>query len=232
MIGLVIATKNRHKVAEIQAILGTRFHCRTLDDFQTTPEIIEDAGTFAGNATKKAIAIAKWLSEARASEDELKDSETFVLADDSGLEVDALGGAPGVHSARFAAQDTGERGNSSTADNNAKLLRLPKGVPLGKRMARFRCVIALTPVLESRHQTASPVCSADEFELQTRIFEGTCEGEIQLLPAGAGGFGYDPLFVPSGYTQTFGELPEEVKNKLSHRYKALEKLRSQLGQMA
>ena len=153
----------------------------------------------------------------------------FVLADDSGLEVDALKGAPGVHSARFAALDTGGAGNSPTAANNAKLLRLLKGVPLEKRTARFRCVMALTPVLSARPANASPVCAADAFELQTELFEGTCEGRIEFQERGEGGFGYDPLFVPEGHEQTFGELPEEVKNRLSHRARALAKLKEKLN---
>ena len=148
-----------------------------------------------------------------------------MLADDSGLEVDALNGAPGVHSARFAALDTGKPGNSSTPENNAKLLRLLGDLPLDRRTARFRCVLALTPVPRPEPEGASPVCYAEEAELQTELFEGTCEGRIGFAPRGRGGFGYDPLFIPSGYEQTFGELSEEVKNRLSHRARALEKLR-------
>ncbi len=135
--------------------------------------------------------------------------------------MDYLNGAPGVHSARFAALDKDE--NSPDADNNAKLLRLLKDVPVEKRTGRFRCVIALVPVPEEKIEGASPVCYADEFEAQ--LFDGACEGRIQLAPHGAGGFGYDPLFVPDGFTQSFAELGEDVKNKLSHRAKALEKLK-------
>jgi XTP/dITP diphosphohydrolase len=151
-----------------------------------------------------------------------------VLADDSGLEVDALGGAPGVHSARFAALDTGAPGNSTTAENNAKLLRLLKDVPQDKRTARFRCVVALTPVLRSAEESASPVCYADDLEIETELFEGVCEGKIGLTPRGRGGFGYDPLFIPTGYDHTFGELDEGIKNKLSHRARALALLRPRL----
>jgi XTP/dITP diphosphohydrolase len=154
------------------------------------------------------------------------------LADDSGLEVDALGGAPGVHSARFAALDTATRGNSSPADNNAKLLRLLGDVPLQKRAARFRCVLALTPVLQLPNKNASPVCGADEFEVQTELFEGACNGRIDVALHGNGGFGYDPLFIPEGHDQTFGQLPEQVKNQLSHRAQALAKLKSHLEQWA
>jgi XTP/dITP diphosphohydrolase len=152
----------------------------------------------------------------------------YVLADDSGLEVDALGGAPGVHSARFAALDTGNQSNSTTAENNAKLLRLLKDVPLAKRTARFRCVVALTPVFRSKSESASPVCYADELELQTELFEGACEGRIGLAPSGRGGFGYDPLFTPVAHEATFAELGEAVKNQLSHRGKALAELKRRI----
>jgi XTP/dITP diphosphohydrolase len=235
MFTLVIATRNAHKVGEIRAILGDGFCYLTLDDFAGPPEVVEDAGTFAGNATKKAVALAKWLSHlqnprANAGSGEpgyLRD-RMFVLADDSGLEVDALSGAPGVHSARFAALDTGQPGNSPTVDNNAKLVRLLRDVPLDQRSARFRCVVALTPVPRAEPEGASPVCFAEEAELQTELFEGTSEGRITFAPRGRGGFGYDPLFVPNGYEQTFGELSEEVKNRLSHRAKALAELKTRL----
>jgi XTP/dITP diphosphohydrolase len=116
-------------------------------------------------------------------------------------------------------------GNSTDAENKTKLLRLLKDVPEKKRAARFRCVIALTPIIPAANEGASPVCYADEMETQTELFDGVCEGVIALAPAGNGGFGYDPLFVPSGYDRSFGELSSEVKNRLSHRAKALEKLR-------
>jgi XTP/dITP diphosphohydrolase len=155
----------------------------------------------------------------------MKDSNPIrVLADDSGLEVDALDGAPGVHSARFAALDSGAQGNSSDAENKTKLLRLLEGVPEPRRTARFRCVIALTPVTTVERGNASPVCSSDEAEMQTELFEGVCEGRIAFEPNGQGGFGYDPLFIPAGYAQSFAELAPEIKNQLSHRGKALEKL--------
>lgn len=217
---LLLATRNAHKVEEIRTILGDGFRCLTLNDFPGAPEVVEDALTFAGNATKKAVELARWLTD-HASR---ITSPDFVLADDSGLEVDALNGAPGVHSARFAAMDSGTPGNSRDGDNNAKLLRLLAELPLEKRTARFRCVLALTPVLSDSVENASPVCYADEFELQTQLFEGACAGRIQFAPGGKGGFGYDPLFVPDGFTQSFAELGEDVKNRLSHRAKALERL--------
>lgn len=244
MVTLLIATRNAHKVGEIRAILGDQFVYLTLNDLPEAPEVVEDAGTFAGNATKKAVAIASWAAtKVRSPKSEIRNPKSrhkgqhpassiqhpvsapdFVLADDSGLEVDALGGAPGVHSARFTALDTGASGNSTAAENNIKLLRLLNGLPLAQRGARFRCVLALTPVAPAQPEASSPVCYANELELQTELFEGICEGRIELEPKGLRGFGYDPLFVPHGYQQTFGELSEEVKNRLSHRAQALQKL--------
>ncbi len=221
MTTLLIATRNAHKVGEIRAILGDAFQFLTLNDFAAAPKVAEDAETFAGNATKKAAELARWLA-AKISNFEFRISNSaFVLADDSGLEVDALGGAPGVHSARFAAMDKTE--NAPDPDNNAKLLRLLKNIPAGKRAARFRCVIALVPVLPEKIEASSPVCFAEEAAALT--FDGACEGKIIFAPSGKNGFGYDPLFVPEGFTQTFAELGEDVKNKLSHRAQALEKLK-------
>src|ERR1039458_395619 len=224
MTTLLIATRNAHKAGEIRAILGAQFQFLMLNDFPAAPKVVEDAETFAGNATKKAMALARWLSNSSLV---TRHSSLFVLADDSGLEVDALDGAPGVHSARFAALDKSE--NSKDADNNTKLLRLLKDVPLKKRTARFRCVIALVPVPETSIESASPVCFADEFEAQ--IFDGACEGRIQFSPSGHGGFGYDPLFVPDGFDVSFAELDEDVKNKLSHRAKALAKLKDYFSKL-
>ena len=220
MTTLLIATRNAHKAGEIQAILGARCRCLTLKEFPDAPAVVEDADTFAGNATKKAVVLAKWLAEKQPTANSQQPTPHFILADDSGLEVDALNGAPGVHSARFAALDKSE--NSHDADNNAKLLRLLKDVPLEKRTGRFRCVIALVPVTNGKVESASPVCFASEFEAQ--IFDGACDGRIQFAASGQGGFGYDPLFVPDGFVQSFAELGEDVKNKLSHRAKALAKL--------
>jgi len=228
---LLLASRNTHKAGEIRAILGEKFQFLTLNDFRGAPKIVEDANTFAGNATKKAVELAHWLSSF-TSPVTRHPSPDFVLADDSGLEVDALNGAPGVHSARFTALDrsaggspASSAGKSPDADNNAKLLRRLKDVPTEKRTARFHCVIALTPVLSERIEVASPVCYADEFEMQTELFDGVCEGRIIFAPRGTNGFGYDPLFVPVGFEQTFAELGEDVKNKLSHRARALAKLK-------
>ena len=214
---MLIATRNRHKVGEIRAILGGSFQFLTLNDFPNVPEVVEDASSFAGNATKKTVELAKWLAVKHSTFNIQHPTSNFVLADDSGLEVDALDGAPGVHSARFAALDSTKSGNTPDADNNAKLLRLLKDVPLEKRIARFRCVIALAEI----HPPSSI--------LHPQIFDGACEGRIIFEPRGKNGFGYDPLFVPVGLEQTFAELGEDVKNKLSHRARALEKLKQWLG---
>jgi XTP/dITP diphosphohydrolase len=214
---LLIATHNTHKVGEIREILGSQFGFLTLNDFPDTPRIVEDADTFDGNATKKAVELAHWLSSSQPST--LNSQLFFVLADDSGLEVDALNGAPGVHSARFAAMDSSKTENSSTADNNARLLHLLKNIPLEKRTARFRCVIALVKI-NPQSAVANP-----------QLFDGVCEGRIAFEPLGQGGFGYDPLFVPDGFEQTFAELGDAVKNKSSHRAKALEKLRIYLSKL-
>ena len=221
MTTLLIATRNAHKVGEIQVILGANFRCRTLKDFPDAPAVVEDADTFAGNATKKAVELAKWLNIQHPTSNIQHSMPDFVLADDSGLEVDALDGAPGVHSARFAALDKSE--NSHDADNNAKLLRLLKDVPLEKRTARFHCVIALALVAGGASVHASRLVSSLAPPV---LFDGACEGRIQFSASGQGGFGYDPLFVPDGFTQSFAELGEDVKNQLSHRAKALAKLKT------
>jgi XTP/dITP diphosphohydrolase len=218
---LVIATRNLHKTGEIRTILGEHFEYVTLRDLPGAPDVIEDAETFEGNAAKKAATLAHWLIEQHES------LRGFVLADDSGLEVDALKGAPGVHSARFAALDEPSAPpakNSSDQKNNAKLLRLLANVPAEKRTAQFRCVIAVV-ALEKDASIASVTKGA-------RIFQGNCEGRIGFAPRGDGGFGYDPLFIPHGHAQSFAELGENVKNKLSHRAKALEKLKAHFASPA
>ncbi len=213
MTTIVIATRNAHKLDEIRSILGGAFQFLTLNDFPNAPKVVEDTPTFAGNAAKKAVELARWLAAVLPAT--CHTSPSFVLADDSGLEVDALAGAPGVHSARFAAMDRGaDSGNSPDADNNAKLLRLLKDVPPEKRTARFHCVIALV-AFNPKSEIRNP-----------KLFDGVCEGGITFKPRGQNGFGYDPLFVPDGFEQTFAELGDVVKNKLSHRAKALEKLKA------
>jgi XTP/dITP diphosphohydrolase len=222
---LLIATRNQHKVQEIRAILGDPFEYLTLVDFPQAPSVVEDASDFVGNAVKKAATLASWLQQRRPFQGCTPNPRFFVLADDSGLEVDALGGAPGVHSARFAALDAAAArgvepvrttGNSADADNNGKLLRLLAATPKVQRTARFRCVLALVQVYP-----VPPTAGA-------RVFEGVCDGHIDFAPRGQGGFGYDPLFVPAGYEQSFAELGEGVKNQLSHRARALAQLKEWL----
>jgi XTP/dITP diphosphohydrolase len=217
---LVLATRNAHKAKEVQQILGAAFDVRTMTDFGSPPPLVEDADTFRGNAEKKASQLAEWLASAHLP------SDTWVIADDSGLEVDALAGAPGVHSARFAAETAG---NAPDTANNAKLLKLLQGVPPEKRTARFRCAIAITPVLRAQPESASPVCYANESEFAMTVFEGGCEGTIATTPSGIGGFGYDPLFIPRGYSISFAELGDDVKNQISHRARALAKLQEHLS---
>jgi len=190
---IVVATANRGKLREIEEILAPLgLSIASLADYPDFPRVKEDGATFEENAVKKAQATAAFTG-------------TVALADDSGLEVDYLGGAPGVHSARFAGD------SADDAANNAKLLGLLEGVPWEKRTARFRCVIAV----------ATP-----EGEVITA--EGVAEGYILTAPRGAGGFGYDPLFYFPGYGQTFAELPPAVKNQVSHRARALARIKEAL----
>jgi XTP/dITP diphosphohydrolase len=180
---LIVATRNAHKVEEIRAILSA-FEVLDLSVLTDPPEVEETGSTFLENAILKAQAIS-----------ELTDA--LVLSDDSGLEVDSLGGDPGVYSSRYA----GEDGNDSL--NNEKLLREMDGQ--SERTARFRCVIVLA---------RGGKVLAD--------FSGAVEGQILQRNQGEGGFGYDPLFVPDGYERSFAGLGEEIKNGLSHRSRALE----------
>lgn len=231
MTTLFLATRNRHKVEEIRAVLGPGFRHLSVADFPNAPPVIEDADTFAANATKKAVKLAAWLSVSgdparrlAVPEEPSAEEEVFVLADDSGLEVDALGGAPGVHSARFAAMDSGRQSNSADDENNAKLLRLLAPVPAAGRTARFRCAIALTPVLRVS-PPPPPLVLEDQLRARTELYLGVCRGRIGSEPRGDKGFGYDPLFIPEGYSCTLAELGEPIKNQISHRARALAKLR-------
>ena len=229
MTTLLIATRNLHKVGEIRAVLGKTYRYLTLADFPAAPAVIEDAKTFAGNATKKAAELAAWcVSTVRHPPSTILDgSPGFVLADDSGLEVDALQGAPGVYSARFAALDASPGANSSDVANNAKLLCMLAEAPMERRTARFRCVIALTPI-PARDNTLI-VSTVADLVVQTRLFEGVCEGCVGFAPQGKGGFGYDPLFIPRMHTATFAELGESLKNRISHRAAALSRLQECLA---
>ncbi|MCF7730511.1 MAG: RdgB/HAM1 family non-canonical purine NTP pyrophosphatase [Akkermansiaceae bacterium] len=180
---LIVATRNRHKSTEIRALVGARFEVLDATDFPDFPEVEETGTTFLENATLKAVAISRLV-------------DGWVLADDSGLEVDALDGRPGVWSSSFG----GVEGDH--ARNNARLAAAMAGVT--ERAARFRCTMVLA---------RAGAVAAD--------FSGTVEGRIGLEPAGAGGFGYDPLFVPEGHELTFAELGGAVKNTMSHRARAL-----------
>lgn len=227
MPALFIATRNPHKVEEIRGILGDAFPLLTLADLPNAPAPVEGARTFSGNALGKSLVLAAWLAaQPRPTLREIESGSLWVVADDSGLEVDALDGAPGVYSARFAADETGAAGNCRDEDNNAKLLRLLKAVPREQRTARFRCVIALTPV-----PTAPNRAGAEALRKATLLFEGACEGWINFAPTGKRGFGYDPLFVPNGFNVSFAELGEVVKNKISHRARALLRLREHFEQL-
>ena len=194
MIELVVATRNRHKTREIQHILGPEFRVRDLGMHPEVSEIPESGTSFEENAKLKALAASTQLP-------------AVVIADDSGLEVDALGGAPGIYSARYAGA------NATDKDKIDKLLReLARiGATDGRRRARFRCVVAL---------------ARDGNLLGT--FEGIVEGRIADEVRGDFGFGYDPIFVPDGFEKTFGELPTEVKNTISHRAKAIRALAERL----
>lgn len=183
---LLVATGNSHKTAEIRAILGAGYVVSDLKAHPELPEVEETGSTFLENATLKAVEISKQV-------------EGLILSDDSGLEVDALGGEPGVYSSRYA----GEAGND--AANNKKLLHELQGKD--NRAARFRCVMVL----------------AQDGEVLTS-FDGAVEGRMLSELHGEGGFGYDPLFVPDGYDQTFSQLSEGIKNQLSHRAVAMQKV--------
>lgn len=190
---IVIATRNPKKFRELKALLTIpQVRWRSLQDYPRVPAVREDGATFRDNAVKKARAVARATGH-------------LALADDSGLEVDALRGAPGVRSARFA----GRHGND--AANNTKLLRLLRGVLMSKRGARFRCVLAL----------------ADLRRLLV-VTEGVWNGRIARAPAGRRGFGYDPVFSVPRLGKTSAQLPPRVKNRLSHRGKAARAMRAQL----
>ncbi len=193
---LVLATRNRHKVSEIRAILqGLNLTIRTLDDFPTVPEVVEDGTTCRENAVKKAWVMAR-------------ETDKLTLADDTGLEVEALGGRPGVYSSRFA----GERATFS--DNRLKLLQELKGVPALKRKALFRCIIAL----------ASPT-------LVLAVEEGVLSGRIAVQERGQAGFGYDPIFMVTRRGKTLAEMTPEEKNRISHRARALAKIKRHLKRL-
>ena len=199
MIDLLFATTNPGKFAEVSAFL-TKLPIRmfSLRDLNGPPTVIEDGTTFEANALKKARSLAEF-------------SGLLTLADDSGLVVDALGGAPGIFSARYS----GAEGNDD--ENNRKLLRELEGVARPKRTARFVCALAL--------------CASDSSLMSDWIVREACEGLIAFEIKGANGFGYDPLFFFPPFGKTFGEIDRETKATVSHRGKALEKLAGALSKL-
>ena len=191
---LVFASNNAHKLSEIRALLGDRIEVVSLSDLQCHDEIPETADTLEGNALIKARYVWERFG-------------LYCFADDTGLEVEALGGAPGVYSARFA-------GEHATFENNVSLLLERLSGVAAPRRARFRTVIALI----------------DEYG--THFFEGSVDGEITLERSGDHGFGYDPIFRPEGREETFAQLTEQEKNSMSHRGRAVQKLVNYLRALA
>ena len=185
---LIIATRNAHKTEEIRTILGDQFEISDVTAYPELPEIEETGSTFLENARLKALGISRRV-------------EGWVLADDSGLEVDTLDGAPGVWSSSFG----GEEGNHEK--NNQRLIKEMTGV--ANRKARFLCTLVLA-----------------KDGAEQAVFRGSVEGTITQSPTGTGGFGYDPLFIPEGYSQTFAELGAETKSQLSHRARAIQSFAS------
>ncbi|MGQ0763611.1 MAG: RdgB/HAM1 family non-canonical purine NTP pyrophosphatase [Acidobacteriota bacterium] len=186
---LLVATGNAGKLREIRALLSDLpITLLSLADFPTIEEVAETGSTFVDNAALKAFGYARQAG-------------ILTLADDSGLEVDALGGAPGVRSARYLGD------HASYADRMNALLTALKAANRDARTARFVCALAI---------------ASDQQEMLYTT-EGTCKGRIAEAPRGSGGFGYDPVFLPEGFTQTFGELSAGIKNGISHRGRALSK---------
>ena len=192
MTKLLIATTNEEKFAEVQAFLkNLPLTILSLKSLGSWPAVVEDGATFKENALKKARALAEY-------------SGNLTLADDSGLEVDALNGAPGIYSARYG----GEEGNDDK--NNEKLLRELQGIAEEKRSARFVCALAL--------------CAPKSRGMKEWTMRESCEGRIAFELRGQNGFGYDPLFFYPPFDKTFGEIDRETKATVSHRGKALRRL--------
>jgi XTP/dITP diphosphohydrolase len=188
---IYLASGNAHKVAELQQMAAALpVEIRPAQAVGGMPPVIEDAGTFAGNARKKAVALLP-----------LVPAGAWALADDSGLCVEALSGAPGVESAYYA----GPQGDG--AANLAKLTAVMRSVPTERRQAHFACVLCLVGPGGQEH-----------------VFEGRCDGRLLAEPRGGAGFGYDPLFVPEGRRESFAELGDAVKNTISHRARAWARL--------
>ena len=192
---LLFASRNAHKTREIQQILGPEFEVRDLSAYPEISETVESGKSFEENAKLKAIAVSKKLSG-------------LIIGDDSGLEVAALDGAPGIYSARYAGAKATDKENIDRLLEEVTRI----GAKRDQRRARFRCVLALA------HNGQ-----------MLGTFQGIVEGSIVDQPRGLHGFGYDPIFVPSGFEQTFAELLAEVKNRISHRAKAIRALAAKLA---
>jgi len=190
MLEIVLATRNRDKIKEIKKLLNSiNARLVSLEDFPGCPEVAEDGETLEENAKKKALVVSQYTKK-------------LSLAEDTGLEVEALGGAPGIHSARFAGD------NATYGDNNRKLLKLMEKLPIEKRKAKFRCAAVL-----AKPDGGVVTC------------EGVCEGMIAFEMKGESGFGYDPVFLVLSYGKTFAELGEKIKNRISHRAQAFAKIK-------
>ncbi len=194
---LVVASRNKGKVREIKELLANlSFKVTSLLDYPHIPEIIEDGKTYRANALKKAREVARATGK-------------MAMSDDSGIEVKALGYAPGIYSSRFAGTGVSEKAR------NKKLFAMLKGVPFSQRQARYRCVVAL---VNARGQ-------------ELGVVQGTCSGYVTTMEQGHNGFGFDPLFLLKRYNKTFGQLPPELKAKISHRARALKKFRRLLDRL-
>ena len=202
---IVFATNNQHKLEEIRSILGEEFEVLSLSDIGCHEDIPETSDTLEGNAMQKAQYVFDKYGYA-------------CFADDTGLEVEALGGEPGIYSARYAALDGDDSISHDSEANMAKLLRKLEGIE--NRKARFRTVIALI--------TNAPLPFGEGMGERLQLFEGIVNGSIIKERRGGEGFGYDPIFQPEGYYKTFAELGNEVKNHISHRARAVQKLANYL----
>jgi XTP/dITP diphosphohydrolase len=188
---LIVASRNKGKVNEIKELLADLpVKVTSLLDYPKLPDVVEDGKTYKANALKKAVAVAKATGK-------------MALADDSGIEVAALGNKPGIYSSRFAGKGASEK------DRNRKLFEMLQGMPMSKRRARYRCVVALV----------------DGKAKEISIAQGTCGGYITTRERGTNGFGFDPLFLLKRYGKTFGELAPSLKAKISHRARALAKIK-------
>jgi len=194
---LIVASRNKGKVREIMELLtGLPYKVTSLLDYPQIPEIIEDGKTYRANALKKARAVALATGK-------------MAMSDDSGIEVKALNNAPGIYSARFAGEGASEKAR------NQKMFTMLKGVPMHKRQARYRCVIAFV----------------DAKGREIGVVQGTCGGYVTTKEIGENGFGFDPLFLVKRYNKTFGQLPDSLKAKISHRARALKKFRLLLNSL-